>query len=94
MFEKGNNLSKGRPKGAKNKLTKAAELFESLGLSPLAEAIKCIAKVDDEDKKAKLYLELASFAYAKPKDKQEVELTGLDQLVIVRAPKPLDKPQQ
>ena len=90
-FEKGNEFSKGRPKGAKNKLTKATELFESLGMSPLAEACKELAKLTDPKERFDCFMELASYAYAKPRDKQELEVSGLDQLVIIRAKPAEDK---
>ena len=93
MFKKGEVANpSGRPIGSKSKLKKAAELFESLGMSPLEEACKELAKITDPEIRFKCYVELASYAYAKPRDKQEIEMTGLDQLVIIRSEKskPID----
>jgi hypothetical protein len=88
MFEKGNTLGTGRPKGSKNKMTKAVEMCEELELNPIAEAIKELKEVDDHEKRAMLWLKVADFVFAKPKDKQEIEIGGLEQLVIVRKEKP------
>lgn len=86
-FEKGNKLG-GRKVGSKNKLTKATELFESLGMSPLVEACKELAKLTDPKERFDCFMELASYAHAKPKDKQEIEMSGTEGLVIIRTEKP------
>jgi hypothetical protein len=90
LFQPGNQASvgKGRPVGSKNKLKKAAEIFEALGISPLEEAAKELNKITDPEVRFKCFVELASYAHAKPRDKQEIEMTGLDQLVIIRSEKP------
>ena len=80
----------GRPKGSKNKLTKAIELCEELGLRPMEEAIRGIQKLDEGPEKIALWLKVSDFVYAKPRDKQEIEMSGLESLVIVRREKPID----
>lgn len=85
-FAKGNKLG-GRKVGSKNKLKKAQELFESLGMSPLEEAVKELNKLTDPKDRFDCFMELVRYVHPVPKDKQEIEMTGLDQLVIVRKPK-------
>jgi hypothetical protein len=80
-FEKGNP---GRPIGSKNKMKQATELFESLSFNPLADAIAQLKLLPDGAKKTELLLKIAEFVFVKPKS-VEMEVTGLDSLVIVRA---------
>ena len=80
----------GRPIGSKNKWQKAHEVFQAAGMEPLADACKELSKLTDPKERFDCLMELASYAYAKPRDKQEIEMTGLDQLVIIRKEKVID----
>lgn len=93
MFNKGESGNPlGRPKGSKNKLTKAIELCEELGLRPMEEAIRGIQKLDEGPEKIALWLKVSDFVYAKPRDKQEIQLEASTGLVIIRTelPKPIE----
>jgi len=96
MFKQGESGNPaGRPKGSKNKLTKAVELCEELGLRPMEEAIKGVQALDEGPEKIALWLKVCDFVYAKPRDKQEIEMSGLESLVIIRKEKidPKEEPK-
>ena len=75
-FEKGNTLSKGRPKGAINRSTEQAKLaiarLANSGLDALREDLVKIRK-EDPLEAAKIYLKLIEYIVPK---KAQVELTG------------------
>jgi hypothetical protein len=86
MFNKGQSGNpKGRPVGAKNKLSKAIEICEQLGLNPLKQALEGIQKLDDGPEKIKLLFDACKFIYAIPKEKLDIDLTGIGDLVIIRS---------
>jgi hypothetical protein len=67
-FSEQNQPKQRKPRGPA-KLKKAIPLFESLGISPLTEAIKEIVKIkQDPAKKAALWLDVASFIYPRAKE--------------------------
>jgi hypothetical protein len=77
----------GRPKGSKNKLTEAKEIFRNLKLNPLMEAVTEIQALKqsnyDHEKVCKLWIELIKYVFAPAK--QEIELSsGPEGLVIIR----------
>ena len=92
MFKKGNqeSVGKGRPIGSKNRLSKAIEIFESLGMSPLTEACKELAKITDPETRFNCYMELASYAHAKPREPLNVDMEGIESLVIIRKEKVIE----
>jgi len=75
-FEKGNTLSKGRPKGAINRSTEQAKLaiarLANSGLDALREDLVKIRK-EDPLEAAKIYLKLIEYIVPK---KAQVELKG------------------
>ena len=81
-FEKGNQLSKGRPPGAINRSTEQAKLtiarLANRGLDNISEDLEKIRKTDPIEA-AKLYLKLLEYIVPK---KAQMELSGqIDQRI-------------
>lgn len=89
-FQKGNP---GRPKGSRNKLTVARELFEKLGFDPLKDAVAELAAFPKEDHVLRFdkLMELVRYCYPIPKERLDSGEVEIGDFIIFRPTKPEEK---